>query len=129
MSDTMSSDEGPGWRIALYATAILGVLLAVAAWFGFGVRAGIAVACGAGLGAGNLWTIGLVVRAFLGGAAARWPWVLVALAKFSALYGGVFLLVFCGVADILPLAVGLGALPLGIVVAQLGAPASSGPRD
>jgi hypothetical protein len=117
------SRDAPSWVAGVYATGIFGVLAAGVALAVDGTSACLGVAAGAILATANLWVIGLVVRAMVGGTRAPVPWVIVVLGKFAALFGVLCLLVFGGFVDILPLAVGIGALPVGIVVAQLSAPA------
>lgn len=98
-----------------------GVILLLCATPLYGVKFGANLALGTALAVGNLWTIGRAVRAhFSGAAAGRWG-LFVAL-KFSALVVGLYLLFRSGFGQGLPLAVGLGALPIGIVLAELAGP-------
>jgi hypothetical protein len=57
------------------------------------------------------------VRVYL--ASERGRWAGVALLKSAVLFGLVALLVKSGAVDVLPLCLGFGALPLGVVVAGL----------
>lgn len=107
-------------------TFAVGVLAAVVAGLSFGLRTGVGVALGAGLALGNLWAIRGLVGALVGRGGQAAFWALVGAAKLLLLLGVVYLLVFAGFADILPLVVGYGALPVGLVGAQVVAPA---PRD
>jgi hypothetical protein len=66
----------------------------------------------------NLWAVNRIARAFFG-RAPRLPWGLLALAKFSLLFGAVVLLVRLGVTDVLSLVIGYSALPFGIAASQL----------
>jgi hypothetical protein len=61
------------------------------------------------------------VRAYFGGQGGV-GWGLFAVLKFSALVVGLYLLFRSGFVQGLPLAVGLGSLPIGIVLAELAAP-------
>lgn len=121
MSETPSNDDGTV-AIAVKATAVLGVALAAALGVVVGPAFGATALGGALLGAGNLWVLSRTVRAFLSGAAGL-PWVLVALGKFFVLFGGVVTLASLGL-DPLALVLGVGAVPLGIVAAQLRASAA-----
>jgi hypothetical protein len=85
-----------------------------------GVHAMLGVAVGAGLAAANLWTIGLVMRGYMGQLNPNVPWALVGMLKFILLFAGVYALLKSGVVPAGPLFIGYGALPLGIVGAQLG---------
>lgn len=123
-----ASDEAPSWRVGMGATAACGVLSAGLAWLTFGGGAALGVLAGAGLAVANLWALGLAVQALLGGGRARGFWILVVLGKLALLFGALCLLVFGRVVDILPLAVGIGALPVGIVVAQLFTPSTARDR-
>jgi hypothetical protein len=108
-------------RAALWTVGITGALLAVGAVPLAGVRDAAGVAAGACLATLNLWAIGLLVRRLFSESAPAAPWALFAVLKLALLFGAVYLLVFSGVADILAVVVGYGALPLGLVAAQLGA--------
>src|SRR5262249_16047207 len=113
------SEQDSGMRSALWATALCGGALTLASPFLLG-RAGIVgVALGAAIATFNLWALGRIVRAFMNGAGL--PWVLLGALKLVGLLiviGAVLKLRLTGV---IPLAVGYGALPVGIVLAQLGA--------
>jgi hypothetical protein len=109
------------------AVLVIGVVaVLVAAAF-----ADLSTALGVGVGAaaafGNLWLIGRIVGAFVSGA-AKLPWALIAVLKFTVLYTGLYLLVKHEVVAIMPLAIGWGALPLGIVAGQFGAPGDEGEK-
>ncbi len=114
-----STDEEAGLRAALWGVALTGVLLTLASPFVLGTQAVVGVALGAVAGALNLWALGRIVRAFINGAGL--PWVLLAALKLIGLLALVALVLKLGITTVVPLAVGYGALPLGIVLAQLGA--------
>lgn len=114
---TQSSESGIGG--VLRVVAIVGLLLTGGAWFVGGPHVMLSVAIGAVAAALNLWVIARLVSSFLSGR-GRMSWSFVALVKLAVLFGGMFLLIKSGLADVLPLVVGYGALPIGIVAAQLG---------
>jgi hypothetical protein len=106
----------------MWAVALVGCVSTVAAVFLGGVPAARSVALGAAVAGANLWVITLVVRGMLGGKKSRVPWPLLAVLKMSVLFGGLYLMLKSGWVDLLPLLAGYGALPLGIVAGQAGAP-------
>ena len=126
MSEAKRIEGDRGLRGALYAVAVvgLGTALVAAAWFG--LRPALGVALGALIGVANLYVLGLVVRGLLRSSGRRLPWALLAALKFCALVGGSYALVCAGVVELLPLAIGYGALPLGIVAGQLIAAPAAG---
>lgn len=110
-------------RGALLGVALVGLAASIGLGAFWNLRAGLGVALGATLAAGNLWVISRVSRAlFLGSGARSAPWLVIALVKLFALFGAFYLLVICGFADILALAIGYGALPIGIVLSQVAVP-------
>ena len=119
-----STDEDSGLRAALWATALTGAALTLASPFmlgpfGLGHGGAIGVALGSGIAAFNLWALGRIVRAFMNGAGL--PWVLLGALKLVGLLVVVAGVLKLGITTVIPLAVGYGALPVGIVFAQLGA--------
>ena len=114
--ETIQSGEFAG---VLRVVAIVGLVLVAGACLAAGPRVMLAVAIGAGAAVLNLWVIGRLVATFLGGR-GRMSWGFVALVKLAVLFGGMFLLIKSGIAGVIPLLIGYGALPVGIVVAQLG---------
>jgi hypothetical protein len=109
-----------GVERALWAVALMGVSSTVVAGVLGGGSVALSVAVGALAGLGNLWVLARVVRGFIGGT-SKVPWPVVVLVKLVVLYGGLYILVQSGFVAPLPLIFGWGALPLGIVAAQLGA--------
>ncbi len=116
--ETIQSSDG-GISHVLRTVSIVGVLLAVGALLVGGPRMMLATAIGATAAALNLWVIGRLVQSFLSGN-GRMSWGFVATVKLIVLFGGMYLLVKYGIVDAIPLAIGYGALPIGIVGAQLG---------
>lgn len=113
--------EASGIRRSLVAVAITGVVASVAAAVLAGSRPAASVAVGALFAAANLWAIALVVRGLLGQKRGSTPWALIAVLKFGFLIGALYLLLKSGWVELLPLLVGYGALPVGIVAGQIGA--------
>jgi hypothetical protein len=102
---------------AYVGVAVSGGLLLVGSGSLFGVRAMAAVALGVVIAISNLWTLERFVRVYL--ASERGRWAGVAILKSAVLFALVALLVKSGAVDVLPLILGFGALPLGVVVAGL----------
>ncbi len=119
MSETDVSDNLLGVRRALVAVCIFGLLGTLGTlWLG-GTKPARSVAFGAGIAAGNLWLLAQMVRTFLAQKGASAPWAIVAVLKFVLLFSAMYVLVKTRTVDILPFAIGFGALPVGIVFAQL----------
>jgi hypothetical protein len=106
----------------MWAVLLVGFASTIAAAFLGGALAARSVALGAAVAAANLWTIGLVVRGMFSGKRSRVPWPLVAVLKMAILFGGLYLALKSGWVELLPLLVGYGALPVGIVARQVSAP-------
>ena len=115
---TMHSGES-GIGSVLRVVCVVGMLMTTGALLIDGPRTMVAVAIGSTAAALNLWVIGRLVQSFLSGH-GRMSWGFVATVKIVVLFGGMYLLVRGGVVAAIPLAIGYGALPLGIVAAQLG---------
>ncbi len=113
-----NTDEEQGLRAALWAIALTGAAFTAAAPFVLGREGMVGVALGSAIAAFNLWSLGRIVRAFMNGAGL--PWVLLAALKLVGLLALVAVVLKLGITTVIPLAVGYGALPLGIVFAQLG---------
>ncbi len=113
------TDEEQGLRAALWAIALCGAALTLGSPFVLGREGVVGVALGSAIAAFNLWSLGRIVRAFMNGAGL--PWVLLAALKLVGLLALVALVLKLGISTVIPLAVGYGALPLGIVFAQLAA--------
>lgn len=106
-------------RAALVAVAISGALLTLASPFVLGRSGVVGVALGAAIATLNLWSLARIVRAFMNGAGL--PWVLLGALKLVGLLVVLALALKSGVTTVIPLAIGYGALPMGVVFAQLGA--------
>ncbi len=119
MTGESETNEGAtGTRDSLWSVVGLGAAFTLAALVVAGRRAGVSVAAGAGLGAVNLWALGRIVRGLLEPGGAVGLWTAVGVLKLGLLFGVLYVLIRSAITDILPLALGLGTLPLGIVIAQ-----------
>ncbi|MBI3203325.1 MAG: hypothetical protein HYZ29_17435 [Myxococcales bacterium] len=116
------TDKDASMARAMWAVVLVGLSATVVAAWVSGALAARSAALGAAVAAANLWVIALVVRGMLGQKKSSVPWSLVAVLKMAALFGGLYLLLRGGWVSLLPLLAGYGALPLGIVAGQLGAP-------
>lgn len=103
-------------RRTLIAVVVIALIGGAGAAVLRGVHAGTSVLLGGLLGAANLWAIARLVRGFVSAPGPKAPWTLFALIKLAALFAVVVGLVVSGVAELLALAVGYTALPLGIVL-------------
>jgi hypothetical protein len=116
--NTMEPERDDGVLRSLVAVAVATMALTVLAPFAFGKAAMLGVAIGGALAVANLWAIAAIVRGFLRGAGL--PWAVFGALKFSALLFVVWIVLRNDWADMMPLVLGYAALPLGIVVGQLG---------
>jgi hypothetical protein len=115
---TPRTDEDQSLKAALWAIALCGAALTLGSPFVLGKGGVLGVALGSLIAALNLWALAKVVRALMNGAGL--PWVLLGGVKLLALLGLVTAILKLEIATLVPLAIGYGALPLGIVFAQLG---------
>jgi hypothetical protein len=115
---TPRTDEDHSLRAALWTVAISGAVLTLGAPFVLGKEGVVGVALGSLIAALNLWALARVVRALMNGAGL--PWVLLGGAKLLALLALVAAILKLEIAGLIPLAIGYGALPIGIVFSQLG---------
>jgi hypothetical protein len=114
---TKIAERDPSLSAAYVCVAASGVILLIASAVCFGPRHSAGVALGVVLAVSNLWVLERVVRVYLDAQGGRWA--LMALVKSTALFVTVGLLVKTGAIDVLPLAAGFGALPVGVVLAGL----------
>jgi len=128
----MSEPKGPkgGGRSRLDApmrAALIGVgasaLVLVAGAYGFqGQHAALGVAIGGVLAAVNLWVFAVIGEALVARRGRTAPWAAIGGLKLVALLAAVWLILRSGVASGLALAIGYGALPMGITLASLFGP-------
>lgn len=114
-SMTPTSAADPLLARAYSVVLVVGAALTLAALFVSGWRTSLGVFAGSVIAFVNLWVLARAVQSLLGGAQMRWA--AFAFLKFLALLGISFVLVRSGAIQPMPLAVGFGALPLGISIA------------
>ncbi len=119
MSDIEKNEPQTGVRRAILAVSMVGLVGTVTSiWLG-GASTARSVAIGAAIAVGNLWLLAQMVRGFLGRSGAAAPWSVIAVLKFVALFGAMYVLVKARVVSLLPCVFGFGALPIGIVLAEV----------
>jgi len=123
-----NAERDRSFGFALKTVGAVGGAFAAGGFLIGGVHWGVSVFVGALIGFLNLWALGRIV-----GAVTREPeggeesapstsvavWSLLALLKIVFLFGGTYLLMARGQLSPLPLVVGYGALPFGIMCATL----------
>jgi hypothetical protein len=119
MIPTTKTDPQAALRVALWSVVLVGASGALLAGVLAGLRSMLSLSAGALLAFLHLWLISLVVRGRAGQLNQNVPWGLVGVLKFILLFGLVYALVKSQRVEILPLIIGYGALPLGIVAAQM----------
>jgi hypothetical protein len=103
---------------AIVATAATAVALCIGALVGWGWAAARGAAAGGLLATINLWVLARVMAGVVA-PGRRLLWGLLAISKFFALLAGAALLLVSGIAPPLAIVVGLGALPVGLVLGSL----------
>jgi hypothetical protein len=114
-------DDGGAMRAAILSVAVCGAGLAFGGLVFFGAAAAFGVAVGGAIATANLWLFSRIGRAFLT-EKGRGPWIAIAVVKLVFLFGGVFLLIKNDIVSGIALAVGYGAMPLGITLGTLFGP-------
>ncbi len=109
-------------RGAVIAVAVCGAALAVLAFALFNARIGLGVALGGALATANLYVFARVGDAFLVKKGNTTPWAMIAVVKLVFLFGGVWIILKNDYVPGLALAVGYGALPIGITFGFLFGP-------
>jgi hypothetical protein len=102
----------------VWPVAAAGLAATLVSPFVIGPEHMLGIAIGAAIGVANLWAIASVVRGLVRGNAL--PWSVVAAVKFAAVLFVVFIVLKNDWASALSLAIGYSALPVGIVIGQLG---------
>jgi len=118
MSGGRSTETGE-LREPLAATSLLGGGVALGVALLGEARPAFGIALGTLLAALNLCALGWVVRGLLRGSRPRASYAVLAALKFALLVGAGYVTLATGLVDALPLAIGYGALPFGIVAGQL----------
>src|SRR5262245_28888108 len=106
-------------RAAVIAVFASGLALSIGALALFGARAAFGVALGGAIATANLAVFARLGDAFIARKGNTAPWALVALLKLVVLFGGIWLILKSEVVSGLSLAVGYGALPIGITLGSL----------
>jgi len=102
------------WAVGVFGVVLsLGSLAVADQW-----QDTLSVSAGACIALLNFWMTAYLVRGFVEPDGVRLPWALIASVKLVFVLGGVYVLLQRGVLHLLPMAVGFGALPLGIVFGQ-----------
>jgi hypothetical protein len=101
---------------ALCSVGAVAVVFALGALFIGGPAAGLGVALGGLVATLNLWFFAYVGRGVLAGGTRSRFWTLLAVLKIVLLFGAVWFLMKSGYTSPLALALGYGALPLGITI-------------
>ena len=113
----------PRTRTALIGVAGFGIIFAIAAGAGWGLRPATSVSAGALIAVLNLYGLARILGGALGARTGSNPdaglWGLFAVFKVVALFGGVWLLMRSNLVDPIPLVVGWCALPVGIAAGSL----------
>jgi len=117
-SATRDQPSDAGLKRAFVGVAASGVLMSVGSLFVLDLKGSLSVAAGASIALFNFWMTAYLVRGFLFPAGIRLPWPLIATVKLLIVLGGVYLLLARELLSLLPLVVGFGALPIGIVFGQ-----------
>jgi hypothetical protein len=119
MSDPGRPDRADGHRRHLVGVGATGIVLILSAAGLGGPGWAFGAAVGGAIALANLWALGVLTRGLLLGTRRKAAYIVLAVLKFGVLVGGCTALVRAGVVGLLPLALGYGALPLGIIVAEL----------
>jgi hypothetical protein len=121
MAEPPKNDDGGAMRAAILSVGVCAIGLAAAGFAFFGASAGFGVAVGGAIATANLWLFARIGQAFLQ-EKGRGPWIAIAIVKLVFLFGGVFLLIKNDIVSGISLAVGYGAMPLGITLGSLFGP-------
>lgn len=105
-------------RPAVIAVAVVGVLLTLGSLFVLPTTT-LAVGIGAGVAVLHLLAIAYWVGRALSGVGFSLSWLAVSLLKLGVLFAGLAWLAKSEIVPLLPLLVGYGALPLGVVASTL----------
>lgn len=109
-------------RAAMVAVIVSASVIAAVAFVVFDVRTACGVAVGGVFALANLWAFSRIGDAFLSRRGAAAPWTAFAMLKMAGLFGGVWLILRSGIASPMSLAVGYGALPIGITLGTMFGP-------
>jgi ATP synthase I subunit len=122
------AEKQKGWlgdaamRASIIGVAGSALVLSAGALAFFGKDAAIGIAIGGALATVNLWVFAQIGEAFLSRRGNTAPWAAIGMVKLAALFCAVWLILRSGYATGLSLAVGYGALPIGITLGSLFGP-------
>ena len=122
ITKTARTDAQAALRVALWSVVLVGATAALLAGVFADFRSMLSVSVGALLAFLHLWLIALVVRGRAGQLNPNVPWGLIGVLKFALLFGVLYGLVKSDWVALFPMFIGYGALPLGIVAAQMSPP-------
>ncbi len=117
-SDTTTTGATDSGYRPLIVVGVVGLLMAAMATPVFGISGAAGIAAGALISVLNLHVLTRSVKAFLS-AGEPGAWAVAAVFKLLVLVGLIYLLLSNRLVEGLPLLIGLGALPIGVVVCQL----------
>jgi hypothetical protein len=106
----------------MWCIALLVPVTSTAGYFLFGAKGLFASCVGSLLALVNLWAVTRIVRGMVEETRLRSRWSLLAFLKMTALIFTIYALIAGGF-PVLAIAIGYAAMPIGIVVGQLWAPA------
>ncbi len=112
-----TTERDPTLTGAYAAVVAAGAFIVAVSALLVGARAALGAGLGAVLAASNLWVLEKLVSAYLKSGGGRWA--AIATVKAGVLLCVVAVLVKGGLVDVLPMAAGFGALPVGVVFAGL----------
>jgi hypothetical protein len=124
MTTSASPDQRAALKAAMWCIALLAPLLSICGFLLFGAQGLVASAAGGLIALANLWAVARIVRGLVEESRLRSRWSLLAVLKMTLLIGAVFALVRLGL-PILAVAIGYAAMPIGILIGQLWAPAQA----
>lgn len=108
-----------GLTRSFWAVGVFGAVLSAGTALLTGdLRESFSAVAGVSIALLNLWMTAYLVRGFVDPLGIRLPWSVIAVVKLLLLLGLTYVLLRRGVLSLLPMAVGFGALPLGIVFGQ-----------
>jgi hypothetical protein len=114
MGETIRTEATRGTRRTMAVVAVVGLGMVMLAAAFSGVRPAMGVAAGVAIALANLWAFDVVVRRLLAPSSFKPLWAAAAGLKFCTLVCGAYLILEWDLLPLLPMAIGYGALPLGI---------------
>jgi hypothetical protein len=109
----------PTMRMSLLSVALSAASLSIGALALAGPETGLGVAFGGSLATANLYVFARLGQAFLGQRGKTGAWAAIAVVKLVFLFGVIWIVLKSGWVSGIALAIGYGALPLGITLGGL----------